>query len=155
MQHNYDLAPDPEDAAAQAFSRSETHTFRGQLLLPYSFRRQAARARLGLTMRSAADSAYFIFLCLTPDEEVTALWGESAIHAWRAKAEAWAEKQSISEALGAEINPIAAAVLADVHASDFRVQSKGGTGGSAHPKARGRRTKPNTSKPSRRSRTAR
>jgi len=121
-----DLSEDPEEAAAQAFARSEAHTFNGQPLKPLTFARDAAASRLCLTYDSWSDSLHLIFLCLTPEDEVRGLHGRFALDRWRQKAEKWAEGLNITGAspLAREADAVAAAILADKYAADFAVTSK-------------------------------
>lgn len=143
------LAPDPEEAAAAAFPRSAQLAFRDIQLLPYSFARQAARHRLGLQLE--IDGAYLIFLCLTPDEEVTALWGPE-INPWRARAEKWAADLGLTERDGPELSAMSREILRPVWESEFMVKPSSGP---KPPKAPGQPAKPSSSAQSPRRRTAR
>lgn len=146
MQHDpIETAPDPETLADlppadRAFAASDGHTFRGAPLKPFSVRRQfAAQAmgnrllcgRVGLDEGGAYDGMFvdvvaLLYLCQCPESDVhlAARKPDKVLD----KALAWGEASGLSVGSPAflEACEIYAAILGELHQSQFDVPGSPG-----------------------------
>jgi hypothetical protein len=88
------MIEDDEPSPDEAFDSA--HYFAGKKLLPFSFARQTALQRLGVSSSSPVEAAAaLVFICLSTPERIDLARGPAGTSAFRLEMQEWADEHKI------------------------------------------------------------